>query len=238
MNEPISLRHTIVPKSDQLNADELLAGPMTITVTGVTVNNSPDQPVSVHYQGDNGKPYKPCKSMRKVMIFAWGDDGRAWVGRRATLYNDPEIKFGGIKVGGIRISHLSGINSDIAISITETKGKKKPVTIRKLPDAPINATPGVDPVALQAAADTLTKAATRGVEALKIAGGSIDQTLIAPLKDHYNSLKPIAIAADQAKLSPEIRGFNAAEPEQPAPADQPQQQSPAAGVEQGEKEEF
>ena len=43
------LRPTIVPKSDQLNAEQLLGGPMTVTVTDVRVSDSAEQPVSIHY---------------------------------------------------------------------------------------------------------------------------------------------------------------------------------------------
>ena len=222
MNEPISLRHTIIPKSDQLNADELLAGPMTIRVTHVTVSNSPDQPVSVHYEGDNGKPYKPCKSMRKVMIFAWGDDGRDWVGRYATLYNDPEIKFGGVKVGGIRISHMSDIQSDIAISITETKGKKKPVTIRKMVPQKQNGDDRVNSYAV-----CLSDAAAQGMQSLREAWMQIPKEFHAALKQHLDALKPTAEAADAKKSEgDQLRGFTAAQPlpDEPLPAQQPEEQ--------------
>lgn len=132
MSDVTNLSDTIVAKSDQLNGDDLLSGPRTITVTAVKRSSSPDQPVAVHFDGDAGKPYKPCKSMRKVLIFAWGENGADWVGRSMTVYQDPEVKFGGVKVGGIRISHLSHIEANIAISLTATKGKKAPVTIKKL----------------------------------------------------------------------------------------------------------
>ena len=118
------LRATVVPKSDQLNSDQLLSGPMTITVTDVRVTDSAEQPVTIHYAGEDGRPYKPCKTMRKVLIFAWGQDGSRWHGRAMTLYNDPSIKFGGQSVGGIRISHLSDIERDVQVSLAVTKGKK------------------------------------------------------------------------------------------------------------------
>jgi hypothetical protein len=126
------LRPTIVPKSDQLNAEQLLAGPMTIRVSGVTVTNSAEQPVTIHYDGDDGRPYKPCKTMRKVLILAWGHDGSAWAGKSMTLFNDPAVKFGGQSVGGIRISHVSHIERDIAVALTATKGKKTLHTIKAL----------------------------------------------------------------------------------------------------------
>lgn len=129
------LRDTIVPKSDQLNAEQLLGGPITVTVTEVRRAGGEEQPVVIHYDGDGGRPYKPCKSMRKVLVFAWGPDGRAWTGRSMTLYNRPDVKFGGEEVGGIRISHLSHIERDIQISLTATRGRKEQTKIRRLDEA-------------------------------------------------------------------------------------------------------
>lgn len=123
MSDVTDLRSTIVPKSDQLNAEQLLAGDMTITVTDVRMG-SEDQPVILHYENDMGRPYKPCKTMRKLLIFAWGEDGRRWIGKSMTLYNDQQVRFGGMTVGGIRISHLSHIDREISVSLTATKGKK------------------------------------------------------------------------------------------------------------------
>lgn len=130
------LRSTIVPKSDQLNAEQLLGGPMTITVTDVRGGSSPEQPVSVHYADEGGRPFKPCKTMRKVLIFAWGPDGREWIGRSMTLYNDPLVKFGGEDVGGIRISHMTDIERDVQVSLTATRGKKALHTIKRLVAGP------------------------------------------------------------------------------------------------------
>lgn len=123
MSDVTDLRGTIVPKSDQLNAEQLLAGDMTITVTDVRMG-SEDQPVILHYENDQGRPYKPCKTMRKLLIFAWGEDGRRWIGKSMTIYNDQQVRFGGMTVGGIRISHLSHIDREISVSLTATKGKK------------------------------------------------------------------------------------------------------------------
>lgn len=119
-----NLRPTIIPKSDQLNAEELLGGPITVKVSEVRVGPGDEQPVIVKYDGDNGKPFKPCKTMRKVLVFAWGEDGREWHGRSMTLYNDQAVKFGGVDVGGIRISHMSHIPQEIRISLNTTRGKK------------------------------------------------------------------------------------------------------------------
>jgi len=125
------LRATIIPKSDQLNAEQLLGGPMTVTVTDVQIG-SEDQPVVVNYYGDEGRPFKPCKTMRKVLVHAWGAEGRAWTGRSMTLYNDPAVKFGGEEVGGIRISHMTDIERDIKVSLTTTRGKKAKYEVKRL----------------------------------------------------------------------------------------------------------
>jgi len=130
MSEDIAdLRDTIKPKSDQLNADDLLAGPMRVRVNSVN-RGTTDQPISIGIDGQ--MPFLPCKSMRRVLISAWGDDGRNWIGREMVLYCDPDVKWGGVKVGGIRISHLSDIPADIAMSLTATRGKRTPFMVKAL----------------------------------------------------------------------------------------------------------
>ena len=125
------LRKSIEPKSDQLNADDLLGTTKTITVTKVA-RGTADQPVFIHYDGENGRPYKPCKSMRRVLIGAWGDNGADWVGRSMTLYCDPSVKFGGVAVGGIRISHLTHIERDLSMMLTATRGKKSEYMVKAM----------------------------------------------------------------------------------------------------------
>ena len=131
-NDITNLRDTIIAKSDQLNADDIIGGTITVTVTAVKRGDSAEQPVVIHYQGDNGRPYKPCKTMRRVLIAGWGENGSAWVGRSMTLYCDPQVRFGGAEVGGIRISHMSDISAPIKVSLTATKGKKALHTILPL----------------------------------------------------------------------------------------------------------
>lgn len=133
MSEVLDLRSTIIPKSDQLNADQLLGGPMTITVTRVSMKAG-DQPVTIHYDGDGGRPYKPCLTMRKVLVLAWGHDGNAYPGKSMRLYTDPTVRFGRDEVGGVRISHLSDIPADIKVSLAVTKGKKALYEIKRMAD--------------------------------------------------------------------------------------------------------
>jgi hypothetical protein len=118
------LRNTIIPRSDQLNSEQLLGGPLIITVTDVRAGSGEDQPVSIFHDTDPARPFKPCKTMRKVLILAWGPDGTQWIGRSMELYCDQAVKFGGEEVGGIRISRLTDIPKGIKVSLTATKGRK------------------------------------------------------------------------------------------------------------------
>ncbi len=127
----------VAPKSDQLNADDLIAGPRTIRIERVSGSGNPDQPVNVHFEGDGGKPFRPCKSMRRVMISAWGPDAAQYVGRGMTLYRDPKVAFGGMEVGGIRISHMSHVEREMIMALTVTKAKRQPYRVQVLKaDAP------------------------------------------------------------------------------------------------------
>ena len=121
----------IVPKSDQINADDLLSGPMTISITSVKVSGGQEQPVSMFFDGST-KAYRPCKSMARVLVSAWGADSSKYVGRSLTLYCDPKVKWGGMEVGGIRISHMSDIKEALTMALTVTRANKKPFTVRPL----------------------------------------------------------------------------------------------------------
>lgn len=148
----IDLRQTIAPKSDQLNADDLIAGPMTIRVTRVSLCAEPDQPIAISFEGDNGKPYKPCKSMRRLLVSVWGPDGSAYAGRSMTLYRDEKVKFGGAEVGGIRISHMSDIDKPVTVALTVTKSVRRPFQVKPLRDEPPAVTVAIDDVLAEIAA--------------------------------------------------------------------------------------
>lgn len=131
----MDITKTVEPRSDQLNFDDVQTHPLTITITGVK-QGPPDQPVELHNTEFEGRPYKPGKSMRRVLIAAWGTDAAAYVGRKITIYGDPTIRFGKDAVGGIRISHLSHIDKPLTVALTVTRGKRAPFTVQPLPTAP------------------------------------------------------------------------------------------------------
>lgn len=129
----MDLSKTIIPKSDQLNADDLITGSKTIKIRDIKGGEDEAQPVSIYFYGDNNKPFKPCKSMRRVLVQLWGADGLQYIGRRITLFRDDTVKWAGVEIGGIRISHASHIKESSRVLLTTAKNKRTPVTIELLP---------------------------------------------------------------------------------------------------------
>lgn len=124
---------SIVPKSDQLNADDLMTGPITVTIAKVSAGSA-EQPVDVGLVEFPGRAFRPSKSMRRVMVAAWGAETSAYTGHRMTLYRDPSIRFGRDEVGGIRISHLSHIDKQLKLALTISRGKRETFTVEPLPN--------------------------------------------------------------------------------------------------------
>lgn len=159
----MNLTNTIIPKSDQLNADDLIAGPRTIKITAVEAGNSAEQPVTIRFAGDDGRPYKPGKSMRRVLVALWGAEGSAYVGRRLTLYCDKSITFGPDTTGGIRISHASDIAGTLELALTVKRGKRKMFRVEPLaPEKVLTAARALEELTKEG--DT---AASQGLDSLK-----------------------------------------------------------------------
>jgi hypothetical protein len=184
----------IAPKSNELAGDDLIAGPRTITITRVEINPNEEKKASVYYQGDGGKPWRPCKSMARVLVEAWGPDSQNYVGKSVTVYRDPSVTWGGLAVGGVRISHLSHIAAPLKVALTETRGKK----VVKV----------FNPLAIEQAKDKAQEWAdkfiaditsTDDVEALV----SKSKTLLARLAKERPELHAACEAAISAKQPPE-----------------------------------
>jgi len=127
----MDLTESIAPKSDQLNADDLMAGPVTVTISEV-VKGSPEQPVDVRLVEFPGRAYRPSKSMRRILVSAWGPEASAYTGRRITLVRNPEITFGKDKVGGIEIAAMSNLAKPLTVALTATRGRRKNFTVQPL----------------------------------------------------------------------------------------------------------
>lgn len=164
----VDMSRFIAPKSDQLNADDLIGGPRTITITKVTGNEgNAEQPVNVFFEGDEGRPFRPCKSMRRVMVKIWGPDASKYVGHSMTLFRDPKVKWGGMEVGGIRISHMTGIDSTQVMALSESRQARKPYK--------------VEPLKVEPKADKAAQLAERHIKAIRDAmtAEQLDEVLAA-----------------------------------------------------------
>ena len=178
---------TIAPKTDQLNSDDLITGPKTIRVFKVTATSAPEQPIAINYEGDGGKPYKPGKSMRRVLVQLWGRDGNGYVGRSMTLFRDEKVIFGGAPVGGIRISHMTHITESKTMALTASKTVRKLFTVEPL-------------VVKDAPPDTLlpdaATAAARGMTAYTEFWKVLTKPQQATLLPDHERLKVIAAGVD------------------------------------------
>lgn len=127
----MDLSRTIIPKSDQLNFEDVQSLNITAAIKSVRAGNS-EQPVFIDLEGFDGRPYKPSKSMRRVLIDGWGADGHSWVGRSLTLVGDPSVRYGGVAVGGIKISAMSDVEADFSMMLSVSRGKRQEHRVRKL----------------------------------------------------------------------------------------------------------
>lgn len=198
----MDISKTIEPKSDQINADDLIGGPRTILITHVSADpSSAEQPVSIRFDGDNGKPYKPCKSMRRVLVHLWGKDGSTYVGKSMTIYRDQEVQFGGIKVGGIRISHMSGLQKAETMALTATRANRRPFTVH-----PLKVEPSLTDREIEAILDAAREHARAGSDAMRV-WWKDNPEKAAVARSILTELKDLAEAADRDAAQVEADPF-------------------------------
>lgn len=181
----MDMTESIAPKSDQLNAEDLLTGPRTFTVAEVR-KGSAEQPVDVHLVEFPGRPFKPSKTVRRILVSAWGADASTYAGRRMTLYRDPAVRFGGMDVGGIRVSHLSHITKPMTLVLAVSKGKRAPYVVKPLADAVVPTVPngsidkGQDPIRALGEAMTRDLELTTLEDKLAYLSGALGREIVKP----------------------------------------------------------
>ena len=134
----LDMTESIAPKSDQLDAVDLVGGPRTFTIESVSKGN-PEQPFNFHL-AEFPRVWRPGKSMRRVIVSAWGTKTDNYAGHRVTLFCDPNVLFGGERVGGTRISHMSGIDKPLSVPLLIKRGKSAVFTVQPLTE-PVPVTP-------------------------------------------------------------------------------------------------
>lgn len=101
---------TLEAKSDQLNATDIMGIDLVIRIRDAQLTNSKEQPLAIYFDGDNNRPWKPSKGMRRVLAAGWGAETENLIGKSVKLYFDPSVKYAGKEVGGIRIKAMSDID--------------------------------------------------------------------------------------------------------------------------------
>lgn len=120
-------------KSDRLNADDIVGITPTVTVRAVDWPKG-GQP-RIHLDQYPERPYVPSAGMGRVMREVWGSDGEAWIGRRLTLFNKPDVEFNKERTGGIRILAMSHMDRPRTFEVKEKRGLRVPYEIQPLIEA-------------------------------------------------------------------------------------------------------
>lgn len=193
----VDISETTIPKSDQINADHLRGGKtLTIKITNVTKVNDPQQPIVINYEGDNGLVYRPGKSMRRVLEQVWGRKGKDYIGRSLTLFCKEDVKFGGETKGGVRISHMSHIEGDKDIILTESRTTRKPFRVKPLKTSEVKAAPSIPPVGDNVEISGAL-AAAKGVSAYKKWLDTVKDEDRDTVKQHHQEWSKIAKEAGE-----------------------------------------
>jgi hypothetical protein len=127
----MDIAETLAPKSDQMDYEDLIAGPRTLTISEVRRGPSAEQPVEIAFS-DFERPWRPAKTMRRLLVAAWSGDASLYVGRKVTLFGDPTVRWAGQEVGGIRVKALSHIDEPVTVALTVSRGKRAQFTVQPL----------------------------------------------------------------------------------------------------------
>ena len=150
-----NMLEAIAPKSDQINAEDLVGRTITVTVRDVAIRAGQEQPISVALE-ETDKVFRPCKTTARLMVAGWGPDASKYTGRKMTLYRDPSVKWGGVATGGIRISHMSDLDAPLVMALAENKKNRKVHTVQPLVVEKQQAS--ADSLTLEAARDLIEQA--------------------------------------------------------------------------------
>lgn len=134
----IELLETAQARSDQFNADDLINTHVDVTIKAVQRGPTKEQALQIALE-ETEKFYRPSKTFRRALIGCFGDEPANWIGKRLRLIRNPDTMFGGLKVGGIEVSHAS-IEAPVVFMLSTKRGKKSAVSIDVMP-APQKPTP-------------------------------------------------------------------------------------------------
>ncbi|OGT55444.1 MAG: hypothetical protein A3E01_09035 [Gammaproteobacteria bacterium RIFCSPHIGHO2_12_FULL_63_22] len=199
---------TILAKSDQINASDLIGAPRTITVKEVRIKAGDDQPVSILIEGDS-KAFRPCKGVRRLLVRVWGPDASKYIGQSMTIFCDPKVTWAGKEEGGIRVSHMTGLSEKIVEYMRTSRAATKPYQI--LPLTAPKATDKEDRAAKWADGFIGEIEASRDLDELMALQNKYTERL-AELKEKRAELRQRIDDAAQARAS-SLAGEKRAEPD-------------------------
>lgn len=197
----IELLETAQARSDQINSDDLINTHVDVTIKAVQRGPTKEQALQIALE-ETDKFYRPSKTFRRALIGCFGDEPANWIGQRIRLIRNPDTTFGGVKVGGIEVSHAS-VAAPIVLMLSTKRGKKSAVSIDVIP--PIQKSVPM-PAKVKEAAAVITKPA-RGT----ISGDALEGDLMGigsnPPADETTKAKVIrafaGIGYDQPMLEAE-----------------------------------
>lgn len=121
-HEDLDITETTVANADQINVADLAAEGATFTVVAVSRGPSTEQPIDIHTAESPGKPWRPCKTMRRLLRDTWGIRTGVYAGRLVRLYVDPTVTYGKNKTGGIRVGAVSHIEQKMELTYQVRRG--------------------------------------------------------------------------------------------------------------------
>lgn len=123
-HEDLDITETTAAKADQINAVDLDEAGSVFTIAAVSRGDaSAGQPVWIHMHETPGRPWKPCKTMRRLLRDCWGKRTGDWQGRAVYLYTDPAVTFGRDKTGGVRVRALSDMKAPKDLTYMVRRGQ-------------------------------------------------------------------------------------------------------------------
>lgn len=142
------MKITAEPRSDQINADDFVGSPRTFTIAGVRQGTA-EQKYDIMLAEVEGRVWRPPPTVVRILIEVWGDESDDWIGKRVTLYRDPNVMVHGSVVGGIRISHMSNLpdGKALKVKVTAKRGKRELITVQPLVEQPTPTEPSAEQVA-------------------------------------------------------------------------------------------
>ena len=127
---------TLVGDSNVLSKADLMDGPQTFTVARVDINLSDKKrPTAIHLVESPGKPFKPNLGMRKLIAKGWGKSSKEYVGRRLTLFHNPDVLWQGKREGGVEVCAMSHIEAPFTIQIPVNAKQAKTVKVEVIPES-------------------------------------------------------------------------------------------------------